>query len=266
MYLRKRFYKDDYLSQTYVDGKYMTRKRARGFPRIIADLVDHLVNSKEYQLNTKAEPSLVEIGIGTGNIFEVWDNHFRGKIYGLDVFHPHVEQMNPNYKFYYENIDFYKRQLNSYKSARSIPIRRPQVKFFYGFDGYDETSIENLFQVNGATFDIVIDDSDTQGRSMEKFLPTWKNYLSMFGLLISETIYGNGTPELAKLSDEERLDLLRGAANQGYICFDTSKYADIEDDCPKTNGIVCKHLAVWSPKLKFYEPVFEKHADCIIKF
>jgi len=101
---------------------------------------------------------------------------------------------------------------------------------------------------------------------MEKFLPTWKNLIAPNGLLISETIYGNGTPELAKLSNEERLVLLKRAASQGYVCFDTSKFADIEDDNPLTNGIVCKHLAVWSPNLKFYDSVFEKYEDCIINF
>jgi len=266
MYIRKRFYKDDYLSQTYDDGAYMTRKRARGFPRVIADLVDHLVNNKVYQLSTRAEPSLVEIGIGTGNIFQIWDNHFRGKIYGLDVFYPNVDRIDLKYKFYYENVETFRRQLDNYKSARNIPIRRPQLKFFYGFDGYNKTSVEDLVEINGGKLDIVIDDSDPSGRSMEEFLPTWKNFLSPYGLLISETIYGNGTPELAILSDEERFDLLRNADEQGYVCFDTSKYADIKDDDPQTNGIVCKHLAVWSPKLEFYEPVFEKHADCIIKF
>lgn len=263
MYFRKRFYKDDYLSQTYDDGVYMTRKRARGFPRVIADFIDRLVNDPLYN---NLNPSLVEIGIGTGDVFKVWDNHFRGNIYGLDIFHPNSDQINLEYEYYFDNVKLVKMQLENYELARRIPMHRPQIKFFYGFNGYDTESAENLVKVNGRNIDIVIDDSDPGGRSMEKFLPTWKNLIAPNGLLISETIYGNGTPELAKLSNEERLVLLRRAASQGYVCFDTGKFADIEDDNPLTNGIVCKHLAVWSPNLKFYDSIFEKYKDCIINF
>ncbi len=260
----KRFYKDDFIKQVYDPHKPsagMSRKRARGFPIIEAKFVDFLVSFDDYN-NTY--PTMIELGIGSGNAFKVWDNHFRGKIYGIEIFHPTLKI--PEKDFFYLMPEHHSRNQKNYDISSKIPFERPQINFFYGFDAYDKKTVDMLVDINGGPFDIVIDDADPSGGAMKKLLPAWKDAISPNGILISETIYGNGIPELKKMSLIERTILLKPAIEQGFVCLDTTKWADIVDTDPNTNGVSCNHLSVWSPQLKFYRPLLKELKDHIVTF
>jgi hypothetical protein len=253
------FHKQEFLDHVYThECKEFVRKRDRGFAPFIADVVEFAANENyNYQSNAL---SLVELGIGGGGAHYMWDCHLRGKIYGVELYSPE-EKYTEEYNFYNDESNAV-RHRNNYDHAMTIINATTQVEFHFGLDAYSAKTAEHIYNRHSGPIDIVIDDADPSGHGLTTLLPAWKPYMYEKGCIISETIYGNGSPSLLKMSEQERLGLLRMAHYQGFVCYDFSKYAY---DKPETQDMI-HHLVFWSPDIGYYHSVLEKYQDCRVDF
>lgn len=250
------FYKQDFLDDVY--GKYldMARKRDRGFTPFEADVVDYFANVVK-----KKSVSLVELGIGGGGAHKLWSTHLNGKVYGVDIYSP-AEIYTEKYEFYKTESVHAALHGRNYNTAQNQLSILKNVNFYYAMDAYDRNTAKYIEHNNSAPLDVVIDDASPSGEGLYRLLPAWKESISHNGCLISETIYGNGTHRVYNMSESEKLEKLKIAHDQGFICFDFKKY---KFPNPTTEHIIT-HLVFWSPNFELYKPVLEKYEDCRIHF
>lgn len=253
------FHKQEFLDHVYThECKEFSRKRDRGFAPFIADIVEFAAN-KNYTYQ-QYPISLVELGIGGGGAHYAWDCHLRGKIYGVELYSPNATY-SPDYEFFKE--DHHKQRNNkNYTEALAMLKSTTQVEFHFGLDAYSIKAADHIYNRHGRPIDIVIDDADPSGHGLTTLLPAWKPYMYEQGCIISETIYGNGSPDLTNMTEQQRLDLLKVAHDQGFICFD---FKPLAYDRPATEDMI-HHLVFWSPDIDYYRNVLDKYKDYRVIF
>jgi hypothetical protein len=258
-YKVKKFHKQDFIEHVYDPHSLeFSRKRDRGFVPFIADVIDVIANDNAFQQDNI---SLVELGIGGGGAHYIWDCHLHADIYGVELYSPDIKEYDPDYEFF-KNPDPDRRNRANYKHAQHMVTTTTQVEFYYGMDAYKESTAKFIFEKNKKPISVVIDDASPSGHGLRTLLPAWKPYIYHNGCIMSETIYGNGSPEISVMTEEEQLDMLKVAHDQGFVCFDFKKYAyenAVTED-------ILHHFVFWSPNFGQFRDVLDKYEDCRVKF
>jgi len=263
-----RFNKASYLRRVYdyANNIGSQRNSERGFSGFIADVlesIDILTCDREKRL------SVLQIGIGGGgDMMDLVNNMNDVQIYGVDHF---SEDLLEYYKstgsneYLVENFDEIAADIVHQRILINETFDRGTCKgkLFYGLDAYTQEAADTIYNHNQADIDYIYDDGAPQGA--DTLLSMWKDKISNNGMLISTTVFGNGTSivwEKFTTIPNWLQDNADNIAKEGWIVFDMEEYG-VLDNPPGTEYIM-NYMAVYAKDYNKFEELLTKYQHNII--
>lgn len=236
-------------------GLETQRSRNRGFLPLQTELMDIA-----FQNNIDKDPTYVELGIGAGAPHEIVYNCLKkGNVIGVDYTNLEAPSKDDAYGS--------RKQQQLIQEQKLVKQRCPGIILQGNTDAYSIESGNKIRKMNNnKKFDVIIDDaSPTTGALMtsDGLCQSWESHMSDTGVIISQTPWGNGTPEIWAQSLEwhqEKANQL--AQEQGMIIFDLTEFKG-PDKQHNDDHFFLPYLAVkvFSP---IYLPVLEKYKKYIM--
>lgn len=257
----KRFLAQDFINNS--NRPEVQRRYDKGFVKIESELVERATT-----LKNESQPfTLVELGIGGAGSHRYWDYHLNNsKVYGVDIFCPNKSNedklKNTNYSFMYREEFFEWKKEDSLNTTKVLENAK-NVQLFWGVDGYTKQGADIVFKDNNyQRVDVVVDDASPDGQGLHNLKNAWKHAITDTGIIISETLTGNGTSVVYNKGMKWHIDQLKEhAAPQGYVCINTTRFYNTVD--PKTEYMM-PFLCVYAHDFNLYKDILLKYEGSIV--
>lgn len=273
----KRFNKETYLDILRQPNGSNIRILERGLSGFMADIysrADELTASQEHPL------SICEIGIGGGgsqhNISRSTNNT---KIFGIDVFSKYQEKLYNTHDGYNYMRDHFERLTDDQEISERMKdgvndtSTSNNMYLFHGIDGYSERAATRVTLANTHPLDVLVDDGSpvgstpyARGKTTGVLLDSWKSKMSKHGVIVSGTLFGNGTEEVTQLdSDPNWLpSMSKHASENGWMVFDLSEYRPTVEN-PQVVHMI-SYMCMWAADWDLYSDIIEKYKHNITHY
>lgn len=246
-----------YLQEIHSPKNEVTVRRVeRGFSSFVAAAANRC-----FEITESAKPSLVELGIGGGGNHLQWQEYFTGDIYGVDLFDNSKRDFyntSDGYGYYRDYFDELVEDTNNAQKS----LNEAGIKHYWGLDAYSESTAKIIADEHQYPIDFVLDDAAPSDGALRGLNPAWQNVLADTGCMITETPFGNGTPEVVSYSREKCMHYLNILADEGMILLDMSEYAT-KDPNPKIDYII-SYLGFYSPNYNNYDELLQTYEHNIV--